>query len=194
MTYHSKIEAPAAAKLTPEDVQEIREMLRAGIPGKKIAEKYNVSNGTISSINHRRSWNHIPAHSDDGSTTLSGAPRGPNKGEVNKCSKLKESDIREIRALIRYGEKTSRIAELYNISSSAITNIRKRYTWKHVPDIDGDGLPIKINKEEETREPEITVPKDIIEYQGMAIRTTQRKLVSGSTITLPRISVLEGKR
>lgn len=44
-------------KLTPEDVSEIRSLIIKGIMQKDIAKKFGVTNGTISSINQRITWN-----------------------------------------------------------------------------------------------------------------------------------------
>lgn len=47
------------AKLTDEEVLEILQMLDAGVPQWKIAEKFNVDRTTISAIKTGRSWSHL---------------------------------------------------------------------------------------------------------------------------------------
>lgn len=45
------------AKLTENDVSEIRKLISEGITNKKIAEIFNVSQQNISIIKHKKSWN-----------------------------------------------------------------------------------------------------------------------------------------
>lgn len=47
------------AKLLDEEVIDIRSMLRTGSTGKEMAWVYKVSQSTISSIKHRKSWAHL---------------------------------------------------------------------------------------------------------------------------------------
>jgi DNA-binding NarL/FixJ family response regulator len=47
------------AMLTNNDVLEIRGLLRSGLPQRKIAKKYNVTQTTISCINRNKTWKHI---------------------------------------------------------------------------------------------------------------------------------------
>lgn len=57
------------------------------------------------------------------------APRGEN----SKSSKLKESEVKNIKIAIR--DKTHKVkdlAELYGVAPSNISNIKKGRTWKHV--------------------------------------------------------------
>jgi|SRR5579872_378553 hypothetical protein len=46
--------------------------------------------------------------------------------------KLKESDVLEIRKLYDNGIGSATIARLFNVSCSLISNIAKRYCWKHI--------------------------------------------------------------
>lgn len=43
-------------KLTENDVRQIKLLLTTGIPQRKIAEKYNISRGTVQNIKNKRSW------------------------------------------------------------------------------------------------------------------------------------------
>lgn len=54
------------------------------------------------------------------------------KGEKNTSSKLKESDMHEIRKLFGEGIKCTVIARKYSVSSSVIYGIRDGKGWKHV--------------------------------------------------------------
>lgn len=55
-----------------------------------------------------------------------------NSGTKNGMSKLSESDIPGIRKLILDGVSQYKIAKLYNVSRSAILNIKVRGSWSHV--------------------------------------------------------------
>lgn len=44
------------SKLVEKDIDEIRELLLQGIKGRIIAEKFNVSPATITSIKHKNRW------------------------------------------------------------------------------------------------------------------------------------------
>lgn len=47
------------AKLTAEQVQEIRTLLDRGVTGKKLAQEYSISRASISLIKNRINWSHI---------------------------------------------------------------------------------------------------------------------------------------
>lgn len=53
-------------------------------------------------------------------------------GSSTPSSKLSENQVEEIRRLKNQGEKQVKIAALFNISQSAISNIITRKTWKHI--------------------------------------------------------------
>lgn len=55
---HEGINHPGA-KLTNENIKEIRKLLREGKTQQYIADKYNISNGHVGSIKHRRTWKEI---------------------------------------------------------------------------------------------------------------------------------------
>ena len=53
------------------------------------------------------------------------------KGELNPTSKLKETDVIEIRSL--KGKLTeNQLAKKYNVASCTIHKVIHRQTWKHV--------------------------------------------------------------
>ncbi len=58
--------------------------------------------------------------------------RNQNKGIMNPKSKLRESDIVNIRNRAAKGETTTKIASDYGVDKSNICYIIKRKTWKHV--------------------------------------------------------------
>ena len=56
-----------------------------------------------------------------------------SKGEKNGSSKLKESEVREIKKLISNGEKVAVISRKYKVSWSTINSIKRNETWGHIP-------------------------------------------------------------
>jgi hypothetical protein len=55
-----------------------------------------------------------------------------NKGSRNGMAKLKEEDIPKIRELLKSGMSQYKIAVQFNISRSAIENIKVRGNWAHI--------------------------------------------------------------
>lgn len=54
-------------------------------------------------------------------------------GETNWASKLKSSQIPEIRRLISIGVNDREIGDMFGVSFTAIRYVRKGWTWIHVP-------------------------------------------------------------
>lgn len=55
-----------------------------------------------------------------------------NKGENHGRAKLKETDIPQIRKMIKNGNTLEEIAKVYNIHKSTIFKIKQRVLWTHV--------------------------------------------------------------
>ncbi len=60
--------------------------------------------------------------------------RMPKKGSKLKASKLKESDVREIKKLLKEGVSQAKIAKKFCVSNSVISEINTGKAWKHVVD------------------------------------------------------------
>lgn len=54
------------------------------------------------------------------------------RGEKARNSKLKASEVLEIRALMAAGHRVIDVARMYNISPPQICGIRDRQFWKHI--------------------------------------------------------------
>jgi len=54
------------------------------------------------------------------------------KGEANTKSKLKNEDIPKIREMSNQGVQTKEIAEIFNVSRSAITRVKSGRNWSHI--------------------------------------------------------------
>jgi hypothetical protein len=103
--------------ITPDMVREIRSGKSSG---KDLAAKYNVTPQTITDIRKRRSWAHVPADADE-TTFLA----------EQAASAMTDDMVREIRASTERGVD---IARRFGIAKGAVSGIRLRHTYAHVPD------------------------------------------------------------
>jgi hypothetical protein len=116
------------AKLTEQDVREIRIAADRGEVYLDIANRYGVNNRNISQIAQRKTWRHV----DDGIECAPRRCRGEQRGKV---AKLMEQQVREIRAAAAEGVLHKDLAAQYGVSRSAVGLLVKRKTWSHVEDI-----------------------------------------------------------
>jgi hypothetical protein len=125
MEHPLKLRAPrrrrGATKLTAQQVLMIRRLLATGVSQKKVAARYKVTPGNISSINLRKTWTDV------------GGPEGRHTsesvGERNGRARLRESDVRQIRRKL---ESIPDQAARYGVSRGTIEAIRGRRLWRHV--------------------------------------------------------------
>lgn len=54
-------------------------------------------------------------------------------GQSSAGSKLKDFEVREIKRRLKQNESHRSIAAFYNISTSVISSIKSKRTWKHLP-------------------------------------------------------------
>lgn len=72
-------------------------------------------------------------HKDNVHDAINRSRRLPIRGEKNPTSKLKESEVREIKiALINKTHSNYKLAEMYGVSEMAIRKIKKGTMWAHV--------------------------------------------------------------
>jgi HNH endonuclease len=107
---HSGEKNPAA-KLTEYDVMEIK-VSNASVNA--LAKAYGVTHGTISAIRCGKTWARV---------------EGPLPKRRKPRALLTEADVR---AILVSPERSYVLAERYKVARSAITNIRKRRSWKHI--------------------------------------------------------------
>jgi transposase len=106
------------ATLDESAVVEIKEAILSGVPAQRLAEKYQVSPGTISNLKLGRAWKNV----------------GPDlSGMKSKSSKRKltAEDIPTIRQMIAAGKSDREIAELYDVARGTIYRIRSGQNWKN---------------------------------------------------------------
>lgn len=100
--------ANPSSKLTEDDVREIFELLKQGIPQNEIGERYGVVKGLISDIARRKSWSHVE-------TDYVYAP---------KKSKLSEEDIIKITEYAKNRTYTRKeLGNLYGVSKGLIDKV-----------------------------------------------------------------------
>lgn len=118
------------AKLKAADVLEIVDaMLNGKMSQTDLAARYGVGKTTIVAIKRGENWSHLLCEEtrkrlrDLDLTTY---------GEIDKQSKLRESDIIEIRKLYSNGVKQADLAKQFNVGSAQISRIITRKRWAHV--------------------------------------------------------------
>lgn len=107
------------AKLSEDDVVQIKTRLLAGLSRKSIASDYLVSIACIDMIAEGRTWKHVCPE-----ISLSHL----------RYQKLNPLMVAEIKQRIIQGESNSQIAKDYGVQSEQIRRIRKGERWKSVTD------------------------------------------------------------
>ena len=136
--------ANAASKLTDEQVQEIRALLRTGAVQASIAKAYGVTPALVSLLKHKRIWAHLPdagieAPSVDGVYTTSNESKRKWHLErleagTHLMQKLMPRDVRRIRQRLADGEQQSNVARSYGVSRSLINHIKHNVAWQWLGD------------------------------------------------------------
>jgi hypothetical protein len=107
------------AVLSPEQVAEIRRRAADGERGASLAKEFGVGQAAASRLIRGRGW-----------TGAGGPILGDlRSGSAHHSAKLTEADVRAIRLDPRANVV---IARERNVSQAAISEIRRRTTWKHV--------------------------------------------------------------
>lgn len=138
------------SKLTVEQVLEIKNLLvNTDISFKDISEKYNVNQSNIEKINKKELWQHIKIENDNKYTRY----RIKEKTILNSKkgnSKLNEEIVKEIRIKFMNGASNKEIMELYNLSKSAVKDLKlcKSWEWVKVEGYNPEILKQKIFNEE----------------------------------------------
>ena len=116
----TKGSANPMAKLTEDDVAEIKRLLRTTrVSQVAIAKRFNVSHVTVNRINSGQVWGSVP---------------WPEGEDAKKRGNLTADDARLIKALLVDGELTNEeIAWKFGIASSTVSHIKSGRTWDHVP-------------------------------------------------------------
>ncbi|AIW03580.1 HNH endonuclease [Bacillus phage Moonbeam] len=114
------------AKLTEDQVVDIKQRLMAGETIVSLAERYKVSVATISYIHQGRVWSQVKVK---GFTEI----KGRAVGERASTAVLTAKQVKEIRRVYSIGILDCRqLSEMFNVSFQTIWNVVNYKTWKHV--------------------------------------------------------------
>jgi transposase len=107
--------------MSEEDVLGIRRAAVSGESQASIAERYGITQGTVSQIVRGERWG-----------WLEGAPIFPARAKEFANATLNEEKVREIRRRYASGEKQAVLAKEYGVTFGNISCIVLRKSWKHV--------------------------------------------------------------
>lgn len=118
-----------AAKIGKPRSEECKAKIRAALTGRKLPPEH---------VEATAAGNRSRKRSDDARRRMSEARRGRSKpglqGGLHHQSKLTTKQVLEIRRLKRSGHTRKQLSVLFGISTSTVSKIIGRYTWKHLPD------------------------------------------------------------
>lgn len=114
------------ARLTAEQVLEIRSEKYAGWKQSDIARHFGITQVQAGRILNRESWAHLESEQD------ASRESGPAKGERVGGSKLTEQDVIAIRSDLYSQWTLVAIAERFGISKGQVWRILRREAWTHV--------------------------------------------------------------
>lgn len=115
------------ARLTEENAVKARAMVARGFTIAEVAEKFGVTQGTISFLVKGSTWKHLGG-------PITNQQSGYRNGSRNHFAKLTEDDVIAIRRMKATGASTKDLARQYRVSSATIERIVTRKIWAHVPD------------------------------------------------------------
>ncbi len=139
-----KGENNAAAKLTTEQVQDIKQLLTDGMKYKFIAEKYGITSAAVSAIKNEDRWGHIPWPKEWEKVKSEKKYLYSGKGEENPNSSLTNDTVLKIKYYLKKGKSVSAIAKRYKVNASVIYDVRNERSWKHLV-LPADYHPRKIS-------------------------------------------------
>lgn len=98
--------------------------INSGLTPKEVCKLHNIGISIVRSICQKRNWKHILQN-------LTIREIG-TKSQRQRCSKLNEEQVRNIKKRLSEGESHLTIAKEYNVSRTAILDIKKNKTWKDI--------------------------------------------------------------
>lgn len=113
------------AKLTEEQVIEIRRKHVLGLSKKRLASTFHLSVSNVDLILRGSIWKHV-THAK---SVFVSADRN---GERNGRAKLSEQDVRAIREQCAQGALQTLLARRYGVSAGLISHIATNRSWRHL--------------------------------------------------------------
>lgn len=113
------------AKLDDCKVNEIRKLLTENkLSIKEISNKLQISLEAIYLIYEGKTWKHLGS--------IMWAKKERLKGEEVGTSKLTESEVSEIKGMLKTGDMPSVIAKKFDVSTDLVRLIKRGIVWKHL--------------------------------------------------------------
>jgi len=98
--------------------------INSGLTPNEVSKLHSVGISIVRSICQKRNWKHILQN-------LTIREIG-TKSQRQRCAKLNEEQVRNIKKRLAEGENHLTIAEEYNVSRTTILDIKKNKTWKDI--------------------------------------------------------------
>lgn len=123
----AKGESVCGAKLTADEVIEIRRRFHDGESQQSIADSFGITREGVGRVTQGKTWKHV-----GGPVIICDNERQGRKGEASCRAKLRVTDVQQIRKAYAIGRGYATLAREYRVTKENIAAIVKRRTWKHV--------------------------------------------------------------
>ncbi|UVI32076.1 hypothetical protein [Paenibacillus spongiae] len=142
------------AKISEDTVIEIRRLYaETDMNRYEIAEKFNISYATVSSVINKATWGEVTSELAYDPKVIKQKKKVIVRGE-KKSKKLNEQCVLEIYRLYLETDLTMKeIGKKYSIKDNTVCNILNGKTWTHIYNIDPDKLRTAIERKMATTRP-----------------------------------------
>ena len=111
------------AKLSEQDVVEIRHLLASGLPQADVALQYDIGQAQVCRIGRGQRWQHQPA--DDGlQAAIDAAAAAKLSGNGHPRAKLTDDDVATIKQSLAQGTRVAQLALQYGVSTVQIYRLK----------------------------------------------------------------------
>lgn len=121
--------------LSESDVVTIRQMAKDGVPTHKIMSKFSIGYLSFSYICRGKTFKPYGGPiltSDDLLKRKAKDTSRRMRGEGNSNAKLTAYQVRQIRSLRSQGKKCRELADIFGVTTTAISHIALRKSWAHI--------------------------------------------------------------